>query len=62
MVNLVTNANQAFKKPEQRQRKTRPAIGTEVSRIGRRLRATGFSMAHLNMRNPGLAMRLGITA
>lgn len=34
----------------------------EVSGVGRNLRVSGFSMAYLNMLNPGLGPRLGYSS
>lgn len=40
----------------------KPAIGTEVSGSGRPMRVPGMSLAHMNMINPGLGFRLGLTS
>lgn len=41
--------------------RTRPAIGTEVSRVGRQMRVGCMSAAHARLLNPRMAQFAGLT-
>ncbi len=57
MVNLMCQMNRAAKKPTGH--RTRPAIGTEVSAVGRLKKVSGYGAAHAKLMFPGAALRLG---
>lgn len=62
MGKLTPMVNRAFKGRAPRQRQTKPANGTEVSNVGRRMRVGFMSAAHAKLLNPRMAQFAGLTA
>jgi hypothetical protein len=63
MVKLAPAMNRAAKgRALSGEKKTRPAIGTEVSKIGRQMKVGFMSAAHARLINPRMAQFAGLTA
>lgn len=61
MVKLAPMMNRAANGRASGGQRTKPAIGTEVSRIGRQMKVGFMSAAHARLLNPRMAQFAGLT-
>ncbi len=61
MVKLAPVMDKAAKSRAATGQRSRPAIGTEVSRVGRQMRVGFMSAAHARLLNPRMAQFAGLS-